>query len=251
MGTINDGLLSIEGLLCRLTGFSGLSQDASISQRIEFIKSTIRSMFPDEPISSFPLVICLEGTDKLGKTTQSHLLARAMTESGIPTERFNEFDDTVCGPSLREMMMATDNSALALQLVTTARTELYMGKVPAALVEGTSVVLDRGMLSTLAYVCEGLELSEEYVSYFTTDFFREPDLTILFQGKPVGKLTGEKFEKMEQAKINEAMIKYSERFDSITFQTGGSVKRVHGRLVKAVNDYFGLEIKPLRNCGNA
>lgn len=245
MGTINDGLVDIEARLCQALSAPTLRTDASLTERLLYIKQLSGSLISN---GSAPYRICIEGPDKTGKTTQCQLLVQAMTESGLPTEGLNEFSDSRIGSLIRPVLMDRDDipAHTALALFTAVRADLYLGRLFEVWQEGKHIVLDRGMLSTFAYACEGLNLAEEYVAHWTTDIFYKPDLTVLFTGDPVAPAEPERFEKLPHDLVAGAFLKHADKFDAVAFYSGGSVREVHQRLVELVAVELQLEINPVR-----
>lgn len=109
-----------------------------------------------------PRFIALEGVDGSGKSTQAAFLESALALRGVKVIRTREPGGTELGERVREILLAGEPGAMSLvaeaHLFAAARAELVQRVVRPALAEGTWVITDRFLDSSLAYqgVARGL-----------------------------------------------------------------------------------------------
>ena len=131
-------------------------------------------------------LITIEGLDGVGKTTLGEALAAALRERGAAVELLREPGGVELAERLRAVVkdpaLAVDPRAEAL-LYAAARAQLCAERVAPLLEEGTWVLLDRFVDSSLAYQGAGRDLGIEAVravNDFGTDGLR-PDRTLLLR----------------------------------------------------------------------
>ena len=130
-------------------------------------------------------VIALEGQDGTGKSTVIDAIKKHFDDNGVSYITAREPGGTEIGEKLRNILADKDNNEMDYHtealLFAASRSELYDKIIKPNLAKGTSVILDRFLLSSLAYQGVVRDLGVEEVKA-VNDFFLEgfrPDLTIL------------------------------------------------------------------------
>ena len=131
------------------------------------------------------LVIALEGQDGTGKSTVIDAITGYFDEKGLDYINAREPGSTDIGEKIRDILADKANKDMDYHtealLFAASRSELYDKVIKPNVAKGTSVILDRFLLSSLAYqgVVRGLGVDEVMkINDFFLDGFR-PDLTIL------------------------------------------------------------------------
>lgn len=131
------------------------------------------------------LVIALEGQDGTGKSTVIDAITGYFDEMGLDYINAREPGSTDIGEKIRDILADKANKDMDYHtealLFAASRSELYDKVIKPNVHKGTSVILDRFLLSSLAYqgVVRGLGVDEVMkINDFFLDGFR-PDLTIL------------------------------------------------------------------------
>jgi len=131
------------------------------------------------------LVIALEGQDGTGKSTVIDAITGYFNEMGLDYINAREPGSTDIGEKIRDILADKANKDMDYHtealLFAASRSELYDKVIKPNVAKGTSVILDRFLLSSLAYqgVVRGLGVDEVMkINDFFLDGFR-PDLTIL------------------------------------------------------------------------
>ena len=131
------------------------------------------------------LVIALEGQDGTGKSTVINAITGYFDEMGLDYINAREPGSTDIGEKIRDILADKANKDMDYHtealLFAASRSELYDKVIKPNVSKGTSVILDRFLLSSLAYqgVVRGLGVDEVMkINDFFLDGFR-PDLTIL------------------------------------------------------------------------
>lgn len=131
------------------------------------------------------LVIALEGQDGTGKSTVIDAITGYFDEMGLDYINAREPGSTDIGEKIRDILADKANKDMDYHtealLFAASRSELYDKVIKPNISKGTSVILDRFLLSSLAYqgVVRGLGVDEVMkINDFFLDGFR-PDLTIL------------------------------------------------------------------------
>lgn len=131
------------------------------------------------------LVIALEGQDGTGKSTVINAITGYFDEMGLDYINAREPGSTNIGEKIRDILADKANKDMDYHtealLFAASRSELYDKVIKPNVRKGTSVILDRFLLSSLAYqgIVRGLGTDEVMK---LNDFFLEgfrPDLTIL------------------------------------------------------------------------
>jgi dTMP kinase len=105
-------------------------------------------------------LITFEGVEGAGKTTQLERAAAYLRDAGVEVAVAREPGGTAVGEQVREVLLSRENASMAplaeLYLYLAARAQLVAQVVAPALADGTYVLLDRYVHSTLAYQGYGL-----------------------------------------------------------------------------------------------
>jgi dTMP kinase len=129
------------------------------------------------------VLVTFEGVDGSGKSTQADLLSDWLLKKGRQVVTAREPGGTPLGESVRELLL--DGQGMApwteAALFTAARAELVDRVIGPALAEGSDVVCDRYLDSSLAYQGVGRGLGVERVLAFNVEAIRGilPDVTFL------------------------------------------------------------------------
>lgn len=131
------------------------------------------------------LVIALEGQDGTGKSTVINAITGYFDEMGLDYINAREPGSTDIGEKIRNILADKANKDMDYHtealLFAASRSELYDKVIKPNVRKGTSVILDRFLLSSLAYqgIVRGLGIDEVMkINDFFLEGFR-PDLTIL------------------------------------------------------------------------
>ena len=157
------------------------------------------------------LFISFEGIDGVGKSTQIDLLIKHLDELGRKSIRTLEPGGTDLGVEIRHLLLHRKGEvaprAEAL-LYAADRAHHVATKVRPALAEGTDVIIDRYLDSSVAYQGAGRELDSNEVrnlSLFAVQGLL-PHLTILLDLDAAASLarrskTGEELDRLEREKV--------------------------------------------------
>lgn len=131
------------------------------------------------------LVIALEGQDGTGKSTVINAITGYFDEMGLDYINAREPGSTDIGEKIRDILADKANKDMDYHtealLFAASRSELYDKVIKPNVRKGNSVILDRFLLSSLAYqgIVRGLGVDEVMkINDFFLEGFR-PDLTIL------------------------------------------------------------------------
>jgi len=131
-----------------------------------------------------PQLIVVEGPDGAGKGTLIEGLLSRLDQAGVPHVKLREPGGTQLGESLRAMLKGrevTIGSRAEALLFAAARAQLIEEQIRPRLDEGTWVILDRFVDSSIAYQGHARGLGVEAVAQmneFALDGLR-PDLTLM------------------------------------------------------------------------
>lgn len=131
-------------------------------------------------------LITFEGIDGTGKTTQIIRLVAALRASGVRVLELREPGGTVISEAIRPILLDSKHAEMSqeteLLLFAAARAQLVREVIQPALAEGTWVLCDRFIDSTVAYQGYGrgldLEMIETLNRYAVGSC--RPDITFLF-----------------------------------------------------------------------
>jgi dTMP kinase len=134
-------------------------------------------------------LITIEGLDGAGKSTLAAALAQALSQRGVLVELLREPGGVVLSERIRELVKdptLTVGARAEALLYAAARAELVHERVMPLLAEGTFVLLDRFVDSSLAYQGAGRKLGVgevRAVNLFATGGVT-PDRTLLLRIAP-------------------------------------------------------------------
>jgi dTMP kinase len=127
--------------------------------------------------------VTFEGIDGSGKTTQAELLSKWLENEGRTVVATREPGGTPLGERVRELLLEGDAMApwSEAALFVAARSELVERVIGPALAEGSEVISDRYLDSSLAYQGVARGLGVEQVLALNMDAIRGilPDITFL------------------------------------------------------------------------
>jgi dTMP kinase len=136
-------------------------------------------------------LITIEGLDGAGKSTLIAALAAALERRGVRVEPLRDPGGVVLSERIRELVkdpsLGMGGRAEAL-LYAAARAQLVEERIAPLLAQGTLVLLDRYVDSSLAYQGAGREMGPEEVraiNLFATNNLM-PDRTLLLRISPAG-----------------------------------------------------------------
>ena len=136
------------------------------------------------------IFVTMEGCEGSGKSTQLRLLAERLDGAGIKYIMTREPGGSEIAERIREIILDGKNTAMCDEcealLYAAARVQHLKEVVIPALKEGTLVICDRYVDSSLAYQGVARGLGEEYVAEINSFALREcpPDLTIFLNIPP-------------------------------------------------------------------
>lgn len=135
------------------------------------------------------LFITFEGGDGAGKSTQIHRLASALQGQGYQVLLTREPGGTAIGEKIREILLDPGNAAMIPMteclLYAAARAQIVSEVIRPALENGTIVICDRFLDSSIAYQAYGRSLGDAVAAindYAVQDVM--PDLTIYLRLDP-------------------------------------------------------------------
>ncbi|MGH7611028.1 MAG: dTMP kinase [Candidatus Dormibacteria bacterium] len=130
--------------------------------------------------------VSVEGVDGSGKSTQAHRLAQALAGQGLAVTVVRDPGTTPLGERVRELLLEPQpgyrpEAWAEVALFLAARVQLLREVVEPALAEGSVVVADRYLDSTLVYQGSGRGLDQERLLelHRLLGADREPDLTLV------------------------------------------------------------------------
>ena len=188
-------------------------------------------------------LIVFEGIDGTGKTTQLSLLARVLSQRGLPVLSTREPTDGIYGRKIRELYR--DRGRISrnqeLELFLADRREHVRELLEPALQSGKIVLCDRYVFSTLAYQgAAGLDLDE---IIHQNRFAPPPDLALFFQAPPetgIARITGNRHESPNDFEQADTLARVARIFDSLDhasihrIDATGSITTIHELVLNAV-----------------
>jgi dTMP kinase len=112
------------------------------------------------------VLIVLEGSEGVGKTTQLRLLAKRIREEGREVLELREPGGTPLGDSIRSVLLDPAQHILPeaeVLLFLASRAQIVRTEIDPSLARGVVVLMDRFFLSTYAYQIVGRGLDEDAV----------------------------------------------------------------------------------------
>ncbi len=128
--------------------------------------------------------IAIEGIDGAGKTTVADAVVESLRQDGIPVEIVREPGGTEIGEAIRQIVLHSEDDLSPWSealLFAAARAQLAYEVVAPLLADGTWVITDRSVFSSLAYQGAGRGLGVETVRQVNAAGLGDvwPDLVIL------------------------------------------------------------------------
>jgi dTMP kinase len=188
-------------------------------------------------------LIVFEGIDGTGKTTQLSLLAKALSDRGLPVVSTREPTDGKYGKKIRELYRnrGSVNLQEELELFLADRREHVRELLGPTLQAGKIVLCDRYVLSTVAYQgAAGLDRDEIMAQ---NSFAPIPDLALLFQASPetgIARITGKRGESPNDFEQVETLTRVAEIFASLDqpyirrIDATGTIATIHESVISAV-----------------
>ena len=210
-----------------------------------------------------PDMIVIDGVDGAGKGVQSRLLHQSFQDAGLTCILTREPGGSPAAEEIRELLVCGDpekwDSLTELLLMYAARRAHLRDTIWPALERGSWVISDRFADSSRAFQGIAGELGLEVVEQvhrITVGDFR-PGLVLILDldeeialARAAARGEGEdRFEKKGaeyQRKVRQAFrqIAESDPEHYRLIDAGGDIETVRDRILAAVNQRFGLELKP-------
>ena len=208
--------------------------------------------------------ITFEGIDQSGKSTQLKLLADAMERAGVACVTAREPGGTLLGERIRELLLGLEHAGMdpwaEALLYAAARVQLVREVVKPALMEGSIVLCDRYIDSSLVYqgIARGLGIDTVLNLNLGATGGLMPDLTFVFHldvaasrerlaGRETAgdRIEGEPldFHRMVEDGYRQLERLYPGRIAGI--DAGQPVEQIHAQVVAAVSERLGLTLGEL------
>ena len=195
-----------------------------------------------------PKFITFEGCEGSGKSTQSKMLHEYLLSQGIDSILTREIGGTKTAEKIREYLLHNELlGTTELLMVMAARFEHVENVIKPALKQGTWVICDRFIDSTISY--QGVDLSTEYILALHKSVFGDfmPDRTFFIDLDPEISLNRalargdkNKFEEMDlsfhqkvYANFKRLTTLFPQRI--ITINGSASKDQIHGEIVHTIN----------------
>lgn len=191
-------------------------------------------------------LLCVEGLDGCGKSTQVGLLVEWLRSSGYQVLRTAEPTKGPIGRLIREGLRGGGLTAEVEALLFAAdRMDHAFRLILPALREGKMVVSERGLYSSIAYQC-ARGLREEWIRELNR-FSPLPDLTLFLDLSPeecLRRMEGKELDLFErdlefQRRVREKYLELVRRGEIERVEGRGSVEEVHERVKEAVLRWLG------------
>jgi dTMP kinase len=205
--------------------------------------------------------IVLDGPDGCGKSTQTVMLAKYLTNQGVRTSVFRDPGSTAVGEKIRKILLDPKNhisDRAELLLYMASRAQLWQECIAPALKKKNYVLLDRWLSSTCAYqgfagglgIAKVIDIAEHSLQKIW------PDLTIILDIdlRTAKKRIKRSFDRMEQKnaayhkKVRSGFLKLAKLRDDIIVIDGSADKQtVHKKIIQTIASYFKLKIEDFWN----
>jgi dTMP kinase len=205
------------------------------------------------------VIITFEGGEGSGKTTNAAYLGSYLTSKGLPWLSFREPGGSSFSEEVRDLFLKQDLDVMAeLLLILASRAQNISRIIEPGLAEGTIIIIDRFVDSTLVYqgIVGGLgyERAKDIMEHTKT--WIEPDLTFMMDVSPELGLSrinpSDRFEHRDQdyhQRIRDAFLRISCNDRHRIIDTSLSREHVHERIIKEVEATLRSVSphKPLKN----
>ena len=201
------------------------------------------------------LFITMEGPDGSGKTLQMDLLEAALREQGYAVIRSREPGGTPIGEAIRSVILNPEytemDSMTEAMLYAASRAQHVAEKIRPALAQGTIVLLDRFLDSSLVYqgIARGMTIETiEAINRFATGGL-QPDTTLMVyidyeEGLRRKKAQNGSLDRMEaqqdgfHRRVNEGYLQLAQRYPERIQLIDGArdPQTIHQDILKRVKD---------------
>ena len=180
-----------------------------------------------------------------GKTTNAASLGSYLTSNGLPWLTFREPGGSSFSEEVRDLFLRQDLDVMAeLLLILASRAQNISRIIKPGLAEGTIIIIDRFVDSTLVYqgIVGGLGYERVKAIMELTGTWIEPDLTFMMDVSPELGLSrikpSDRFEHKGRdyhQRIRDAFLRISRNDRHRIIDTSLGLEHVHERIIKAVN----------------
>ena len=196
--------------------------------------------------------ITFEGTEGVGKSTQTRLLAEYLEKTGQPYIITREPGGDKIAEKIRRIILDADNVDMADEtealLYAPARAQHVKNVILPALKDGKIVLCDRFVHSSIAYQCYGRGLPLQFVLDVNTYALKNcpPDCVVLMEMPPkdafARKGGADKTDRLEQSgdeffeKVNKAYEDMRNDREVLSVDPVGTKEEVLERLIKGLKE---------------
>lgn len=188
------------------------------------------------------LFITMEGTDGSGKTTQINMLKDYLEKKGYEVVFVREPGGTKIGEKIRNIILDIDNKEMDYMteafLYTASRAQLVNEIILPALKNGSVVLCDRFVDSSIVYQGMGRELGEDTISkinYIATGGLK-PDITIFLYLSPEKSIERKK----EQKKLDR-LESEKQYFHKKVYYGYMKLAKKHSKRIKKIDASYDIE----------
>lgn len=203
----------------------------------------------------FPLLICLDGLDGTGKSTQCELLVNWMKGLGRKVVFSRDPGSTELGNQVRQLLLGHKgmmSRECEMSLFFAARAQMIEEIIRPALARGEDVVLDRFLLSTIAYQGYGAGLDVDRMwqagKFAAGDLF--PNMVLVLDlpvEAALARLKGRP-DRMESRGleyfrlVRQGFLQEAEKSHGLirVISAEGPPLEVHGRVQREIGRAFGI-----------
>lgn len=194
--------------------------------------------------------IVMEGLDGSGKTTQGNLLKNHLQEQGRDVVFKREPGGTAVSERLRSIILDKDITDMhpltELYLYAASRCQLVHEVIIPALNDGKTVLLDRFLLSSIAYQGYGRQLGEQLVRDINVPAVEgvTPDLTILFDMRKRDDRLEDNRDRMELSsseffeRVYEGYMSAYDREKTLVVNAGDTIEEIFAKIKARVGELF-------------
>lgn len=210
------------------------------------------------------LIICLEGPDGCGKTTQCFLLHYCLKLNNIPNISSREPGGSKIGESLREVLLSNSkiDPNTNILLYSAIRLNHIKETILPALENNKTVILDRYLLSTLVYQGQdNQELINKIIilhKEFNNNLYPSLTLVLAVDSEIAVKRintrsTNNFYDKMpieyhkKIMRLYKQEIKRNYKGNTILINANLDIYGIHKNIIDNINNIFNMKIKPLDN----
>ena len=191
------------------------------------------------------MIISFEGGEGAGKTTNAASLGSYLTSKGLPWLSFREPGGSSFSEEIRDLFLKQDLDVMTeLLLILASRVQNISRIIEPGLAEGTIIIIDRFVDSTLVYqgIVGGLGYERVKAIMDYTGTWIEPDLTFIMDVSPELGLSriqpSDRFEHRGQdyhQRIRDAFLRISCTDRHRIIDTSLGREQVYERIIKEVD----------------